>query len=370
MRVVTVVGTRPEIIKLSRVITTLDACPAVEHTLIHTGQNYDYELNEIFFKEMGIRQPNSCLNAAEHHTLRANTPTETIAEMLVKLEDEFLRIKPDAILILGDTNSCVAAAYAAKRLHIPIFHMEAGNRCFDERVPEEANRRVVDHLSDINMPYTTLARENLMREGLPTDRTIKTGSPMAEIFSHYEEQIDESPVLTDMGLTTDEYFLVSVHREENVSQFGVPYCVLDAVAHKYGQRVIVSTHPRIAALVNTTILSPLVTFHKPFGFFDYNKLQRNARCVLSDSGTITEESSIQRFKAINLREAHERPEGMEEGSVQMTGMNVDRIISAIDRPRGDTDTPFDYLPTNVSYKVVNIILSYTDYVNRNVWGKR
>jgi UDP-N-acetylglucosamine 2-epimerase len=386
MKVCTVVGTRPEIIKLSQVMKALDAAEGIEHILIHTGQNYDYELNEIFFKEMGIRKPNYYLNAAEHRTLRANTPIETIAEIMVKLEDKFAEVKPDAVLILGDTNSCVAAAYAAKRLKIPIFHMEAGNRCFDERVPEEVNRRVVDTLSDINMPYSDLARYNLMREGFYAAQVIKTGSPQNEILYAYNDQIESSQVLSQLNLTPNGYFLVSVHREENCTEekFAEFVHMLDKLAYKYKQRIIVSAHPRLRKMLDKQIsglydiqgfqtvrteLDPLVELHKPFGFFDYNKLQRNARVVLSDSGTITEESVLQEFPALNLRETHERPEGMEEAAVMMTGFkNAVNCIPVVEAHE-QALTPDDYCHLNVSEKVVRIILSYIDYVNRNVWRK-
>jgi UDP-N-acetylglucosamine 2-epimerase (non-hydrolysing) len=364
MKVTTVVGTRPEIIKLSRVMPALDA--AVDHTVIHTGQNYDPNLSSIFFEQMKIRKPDVQMYAAE------STPIKSVAAMMAQLENLFtgtLPGMPDALLILGDTNSCVAAAYVAKRLKIPLFHLEAGNRCFDERVPEELNRRVVDHLSDVNMPYSERARENLMREGIPTDRVIKTGSPMNEVLDYYQYNFCQSQVLSQLNLTSGKYFVASIHRDENVSQFGMPYCVLDAVARKYNMRVIVSTHPRVEASVNKTVASPLVEFHKPFGFFDYIKLQRNALCTLSDSGTITEESSILGFPALNLREAHERPEGSEEGNVIMTGMNVDRVLEAIPVAQQPSLTPIDYCPKNVSNKVVRTILSMTDYVNRNVWRK-
>jgi UDP-N-acetylglucosamine 2-epimerase len=380
MKVVTVVGTRPEIIKLSRVMAALDA--AVEHIVIHTEQNYDYELSAIFFKEMGIRKPDLFLSAASRVSACV-----TIANMLIELEANFQKLKPDAILILGDTNSCVAAAYAAKRLHIPIFHMEAGNRCFDERVPEEVNRRVVDQLSDINLPYSDIARENLLHDGLPSDRIIKTGSPQNEVLSHYAKQILTSQVLSQLNLTKDQYFLVSVHREENCTteKFTEFVHMLDKLAYTYKRRIIVSTHPRLRKLLDQqtsglydiqgfqtvrTELDPLVEIHNPFGFFDYNKLQCNARVVLSDSGTITEESVLQGFLALNLRETHERPEGMEQAAVIMTGFkNVVDCIPTVDRHQL-AQTPLDWEPTNVSEKIVRIILSYTDYVNRNVWRKR
>ena len=377
MKVTTVVGTRPEIIKLSRVTAALDA--VLDHKVIHTGQNYDYELNKIFYEQMCLRQPDIQLDCA-----RAN-PSQAVGSMMYTLDTELRAINPDAVLILGDTNSCVAAAYAAKRLKIPLFHMEAGNRCFDDRVPEEVNRRVVDHLSDINMPYSERARENLMREGIPTDRVIKTGSPMNEVLTDYAHDIYMSDVLPRLGLKRQEYFVASIHREENITQFGIPYGVLDAVASRYGLRILVSTHPRIAGQVHANlrdgagdlydvcgfkpVVSRLVEFCKPFGFFDYCNLQQNAKCTLSDSGTITEESSLLGFPALNLREAHERPEGSEEGNVIMTGMNVERVLESIPLADAPSCTPDDYAPRQVAQKVVRTILSYTDYVNKNVWRK-
>lgn len=381
MRVVTVVGTRPEIIKLSRVMSALDA--AVEHVVIHTGQNYDYELYLKFFDEMGIRLPDYYCGAASEYT----SAISTIANIMEKLEIAFNKFSPDAILILGDTNSCVAAAYAAKRLHIPIFHMEAGNRCFDERVPEEVNRRIVDQLADINLPYSDIARENLLHDGLPSDRIIKTGSPQNEVLSHYAKQILSSQVLSRLNLTKGEYFLASIHREENCTEekFAEFVHMLDKLVYKYKQRVIVSTHPRLRKLFEQqtsglydiqgfktvrTELDPRVEIHKPFGFFDYNKLQCNAHVVLSDSGTITEESVLQGFPALNLRDTHERPEGMEQAAVIMTGFkNAVDCIPTVSKHRRSY-FPVDWQHTNISEKVVRIILSYTDYVNRNVWRKR
>ena len=383
MKVTTVVGTRPEIIKLSRVTAALDA--VLDHKVIHTGQNYDYELGTIFYDQMRLRYPDVQLKGACHRTERANTAIEAVGAMMADLETQFIALKPDAVLILGDTNSCVAAAYAAKRLKIPLFHMEAGNRCFDDRVPEEVNRRVVDHLSDINMPYSERARENLMREGIPTDRVIKTGSPMNEVLTDYAHDIYMSDVLPRLGLKRQEYFVASIHREENITQFGIPYGVLDAVASRYGLRILVSTHPRIAGQVHANlrdgagdlydvcgfkpVVSRLVEFCKPFGFFDYCNLQQNAKCTLSDSGTITEESSILGFPALNLRETHERPEGSEEGNVIMTGMNAERVLESIPLAAALSRTPDDYAPRRVAQKVVRTILSYTDYVNKNVWRK-
>ena len=375
MKVCTVVGTRPEIIKLSRVIPALDK--ATEHTLIHTGQNYSHELNGTFFEEMEIRKPNDNLNSAEHRTLRVNTAIETIAEAMVKLEDRMTALRPDALLILGDTNSCVAAAYVAKRKKVPVFHMEAGNRCFDERVPEEINRRIVDHISDINMPYSSVARENLLREGIPSDRIIKTGSPMNEVLNFYAPRIDASNVLSWMGLEKGKYFLVSCHREENVDspeKFKAFIDFLNKLAERFHQRIIVSAHPRLSNKLGTWGPSNNeIEIYKPFGFFDYSRLQQDSRCVFSDSGTITEESSILGFPALNLRETHERLEGMEEASVIMTGMNFERIFESLPlaekQHKGYWRTPEDYLPLNVSDKVVSITLSYTDYVNRTVWRK-
>lgn len=365
MKVCTVVGTRPEIIKLSRVMPTLDA--AVEHTVIHTGQNYDYELNKIFFDEMSIRWPDLILDAAGYSSIA------TIANIMTRLESPLEIIKPDALLLLGDTNSCVAAAYVAKRMKIPLFHMEAGNRCFDERVPEEINRRIVDHISDINLPYSDLARENLMREGLPTDRVIKTGSPMCEVLLHYSKGIAASTVLQRMGLESKKYFVVSVHREENVDspeKFKQLCDLLNSLAVKYHERIVVSAHPRVRSRLTTWgDFRNEIEFHKPFGFFDYLQLQKHAFCTLSDSGTITEESSIEGFPALNLRETHERPEGMEEASVIMTGFNVDRVLGSIEAAQVPMCPPDDYCFTDVSNKIVRVILSYTDYVNRSVWRR-
>ena len=375
MKVVTVVGTRPEIIKLSRVVAALDK--ATTHTIIHTGQNYDHELNQIFFEEMGIRKPDHVLSG-----LRGlSTTASFIGDTMVRLDDKLQQIKSDALLILGDTNSCVAAAYVAKRLKIPVFHMEAGNRCFDERVPEEINRRIVDHISDINLPYSERSRENLIREGIPTDRIIMVGSPMFEVLHYYDIHSD---VLARMGLKKKDYFVVSCHREENVdSPENLKKFVdlLNAVVGKYNCRVIVSTHPRtrkrLEQLSETDLYDVAgyqsaikgVEFYPPFGFFDYNKLQMNARCVLSDSGTISEESSILGFPALNLREAHERPEASEEGAVIMTGFNIGRVMESIPIAQTKMTTPKAYTCPNVSEKVVRTVLSYADYVNKNVWGK-
>ncbi len=376
MRVATVIGTRPEIIRLSRVIAVLDR--NVDHVVVHTGQNYDHELNRIFFDELEIRKPDHVLSPATLRIGVGASTAEVIGNIIARLDDLLTRLQPDALLILGDTNSCFAAAYVAKRRKVPLFHMEAGNRSFDERVPEEINRRIIDHISDINMPYSSIARECLLREGLPTDRVIKTGSPMYEVLNHYRAKIDCSDVLQRLELKPHEYFVVSCHREENVDlpeRFRAFTALLNELAKKYRQRIIVSTHPRTRKKLESD-LRPEVEFHKPFGLLDYVKLQMNAQVTLSDSGTITEESSILNFPALNLREAHERLEGMEEGSVMLTGFNTERIFECMsvlkDQERGDFHTlrpPLDYCVPNVSEKVMRIILSYTDYVNRVVWRK-
>jgi UDP-N-acetylglucosamine 2-epimerase (non-hydrolysing) len=367
-----VVGTRPEIIRLSRVLAALDE--HCEHVLVHTGQNYDYELNEIFFQDLGVRRPDRFLNAA------GGNAAETIGNIIVAVDSVLADIEPEAMLVLGDTNSCLAAL-PAKRRKVPIFHMEAGNRCFDQRVPEETNRKIVDHISDINLTYSDIAREYLLREGLPPDRVIKTGSPMYEVLTHYRPRIDASDVLDRLGLEEGTYFLVSAHREENIeslTNFGKLVSALNGVAETYGQPVIVSTHPRTQKRIDATGASfnPLVRLMKPLGFHDYVKLQMSARAVLSDSGTINEESSILNFPALNLREAHERPEGMEEAAVMMTGLELDRILQGLailkGQARGAERSMLlvkDYSAPNVSAKVVRIIQSYTDYVNRVVWKK-
>lgn len=372
MKVVTIVGTRPEIIRLSRVMAALDCY--CDHIIIHTGQNYDYELNQIFFEDLGIRKPDYFLEAA------GETAAETIGFIIARTDAVLRAIGPDAVLILGDTNSCLAAI-AAKRQKIPIFHMEAGNRCFDQRVPEEINRRIVDHISDINLPYSTISRDYLLREGLPPDRIIKTGSPMYEVLHHYLPQIEASNVVERLGLKTGEYFVISTHREENVdspTQFAALIMVLTQLAETYGRRIIMSTHPRTRKRMETedVVLPPLVEMMKPFGFHDYVQLQRQARAVLSDSGTITEESSILNFPALNIRQAHERPEGMEEGAVMMVGLSWSRIqqgLTVLDgQSQGETRLlrlVEDYAVPNVAEKVVRLILSYTDYVNRVVWQK-
>jgi UDP-N-acetylglucosamine 2-epimerase (non-hydrolysing) len=372
LRVLTVVGTRPEIIRLSRVLARLEE--STEHILVHTGQNYDYELNQVFFENLGIRKPDHFLEAV------GDSLAETIGNIIAKVDKVLEACQPDALLVLGDTNSCLSVI-PAKRRKIPIFHMEAGNRCFDQRVPEESNRKVVDHLADINMPYSSHARENLLREGIPTDRIIKTGSPMFEVLQDYREGIQGSDILERLKLTAQDYFLVSCHREENVdSDVNLPKFVnlLNHLATVHGKRVIVSTHPRTRKRLEAGgfVLDARVELIKPFGYFDYVKLQQHAIVVLSDSGTITEESSILDFPALNIREAHERPEGMEEGSVIMTGMEIDRAEQAIQilrsaphRAGRRTRLVKDYDAPQVSETVVRVILSYVDYVNRFVWRK-
>ena len=373
LKVMTVVGTRPEIIRLSRVIARLDQY--TEHILVHTGQNYDYELNGIFFSDLGIRKPDYFLEAAG-----ANA-AETIGRTIIRIDPVLDKEKPEALLILGDTNSCLAAI-PAKRRKIPIFHMEAGNRCFDQRVPEETNRKIVDHISDINLTYSDIARDYLLREGFAPDRIIKTGSPMFEVLSHYRENIERSDVLKRLGLSRGEYFVVSAHREENIDDernFAGLIAILNDLADARGKRVIVSTHPRTRKRIEESGvgLHEAVELLKPLGFSDYIYLQQHALAVLSDSGTITEESSILNFPALNIREAHERPEGMEEGSVMMTGLELDRVRQGLallaEQPRGEERLlrrVADYSVPNVSDKVVRIIISYTDYVNRNVWRKQ
>lgn len=372
LKVMTIVGTRPEIIRLSRVIAALDR--AMDHVLVHTGQNYDYELNEIFFEDLGIRRPDYYLDAADA------TPAETIGQVIARSDAVLASEAPDAVLILGDTNSCLAAI-AAKRRKIPVFHMEAGNRCFDQRVPEEINRKIVDHISDINMPYSDIAREYLIREGFPPDRIIKTGSPMYEVLTYYKDRIEASDILDQLALTPGQYFVVSAHREENISnekQFERFVELLRGLATTYGKRVIVSTHPRTRKRIDDkqVRLPKTVELLKPLRFSDYVKLQLHAHAVLSDSGTITEESSILNFPALNIREAHERPEGMEEASVIMTGLDLENVLRGLDvlatQGRGSNRTlrlVADYSMPNVSEKVVRIILSYTHYVNRFVWHK-
>lgn len=372
LKVMTIVGTRPEIIRLSRLIPKLDQ--HCDHVLVHTGQNYDYELNEVFFSDLGIRKPDSFLEAA------GATAAETIGQVIMTADKAMDQHQPEALLLLGDTNSALAAI-AAKRRKIPIFHMEAGNRCFDFRVPEEINRRIVDHTADIHLPYSEIAREYLLREGLPPDQVIKTGSPMREVIEHYMPGIEASDVLGRLGLKAQQYFVVSSHREETVDSpenLQKYFAVLNALAERYQEPVIVSTHPRTRKRMDALGLTahPLVQFLKPFGFLDYVKLQTQARAVLSDSGTITEESSILNFPALNLREVHERPEGFEEAAVIFVGLSIDRVMQGLGiletQPRG-TERSFrlvtDYAPNNVSDKVLRIIHSYTDFVNRKVWHK-
>ncbi len=372
IKVLTAVGTRPEIIRLARVIPCLEQ--HTRHVLVHTGQNYDYELNEIFFKDLGLRKPDHFLGAA------GATAVETIANTLLKIDPVLEQEKPDAFLVLGDTNSCFAAL-AAKRRKIPVFHMEAGNRCFDERVPEEINRRVIDHLSDVNLPYSDRARELLLREGLPPDRCIKTGSPMYEVIHHILPQVKQADVCARLGLQPLDYFVVSAHREENVddeARLRELVATLNAVGETYGKRIIFSAHPRTRKRMDALDVKPhaLIELHKPFAFTDYLALQLGARAVLSDSGTITEEAAILNFPALNIRDAHERHEGMEEGVVIMTGVRRAPVLAALEvmlaQPRGDARLmriPPDYAVPNVSHKVLRIILSYTDHINRTVWRK-
>lgn len=372
MKVVTVVGTRPEIIRLSRVIAKLDQY--CDHVLVHTGQNYDYELNQIFFDDFGLRKPDHFLNAA------GASASETIGKVIIATDSVLAEEKPEALLVLGDTNSCLAVI-PAKRRKVPIFHMEAGNRCFDQRVPEETNRKIVDHTADINLTYSDIAREYLLREGLPPDRVIKTGSPMCEVLKYYESKINASDILNRLALTHNDYFVLSAHREENIEperSFEKLIAIVNGIAEEYGKRIIVSTHPR----TRNRVEKKGITFHekvelmKPLGFSDYVHLQQHAVAVLSDSGTINEESSILNFPALNLRETHERPEGMEEGAVMMTGLEINRVFQGLallkSQPRGKDRMlrqVADYSMPNVSEKVVRIILSYTDYVNRTIWNK-
>lgn len=371
MKVVTVVGTRPEIIRLAAVINRLEESEAVEHYLVHTGQNYDYELNEVFFEDFNLKKPDYFLNAAE------GTPVETIGNILMKIDPVLDEINPDAFLVLGDTNSCLCAI-AAKRKKIPIFHMEAGNRCFDQRVPEETNRKIVDHTADINLTYSDIAREYLLAEGLPADRVIKTGSPMFEVLASRKEDIESSDILERLNLRKNNYFVVSAHREENINSeenFSGLVESLNEVAEQYQMPIIISTHPRTMNKIKEKNIQfhELIQTMKPMGFNDYNKLQMNAKAVLSDSGTISEESSILGFKALNIRQAHERPEAMEEASVMMTGLNKERILQGLKVLENQDSTTLrlvnDYSMPNVSDKVLRIILSYTDYVNRTVWIK-
>ena len=374
LKVLTVVGTRPEIIRLSCVLQKLDASEAIAHTLVHTGQNYDYELNEVFFEDLGLRRPDYFLNAA------GKNATETAGQILINIDPVLEEVKPDAFLVLGDTNSCLCAI-AAKKRHIPIFHMEAGNRCFDQRVPEESNRKIVDHISDINMTYSDIAREYLLREGLPADRIIKTGSPMFEVLHQYLPKVRQSVILDTLGLTKGNYFVVSAHREENIASeknFFQLVEILNQIAEKFEMPVIVSTHPRTRNMID----KHQVKFHKqvrlmkPMGLSDYLALQVNSKTVLSDSGTISEESSILNFRALNIREAHERPEAMEEASVMMVGLNPERVMQGLVQlqyQKIGNERNFrqvaDYSMPNVSDKVVRIILGYTDYIKRTVWSE-
>lgn len=375
LKVMTVVGTRPEIIRLSMVLKALDQSDAIEHTIVHTGQNYDYELNQIFFEDLGLRKPDYFLEAA------GKTATETVGNILIKIDPLLEQIQPNAFLVLGDTNSCLCAIPAKKR-QIPIFHMEAGNRCFDQRVPEETNRKIVDHTADINLTYSDIAREYLLREGLPADRIIKTGSPMFEVLNHYLPEIEKSDVLSRLNLEEGKYFVVSSHREENINSeknFNGLIESLNAIAEKFGYPIIVSTHPRTRNMIDKKQISvrPEIQFLKPLGFHDYNALQMRSYAVLSDSGTISEESSILNFRALNIREAHERPEAMEEASVMMVGLSPERIMQGLEQLKTQKlgmhrnfRQVADYSMPNVSEKMVRIILSYTDYVNRVVWSKK
>lgn len=385
LKVLTVVGTRPEIIRLSCVLQKLDESEAIEHVLVHTGQNYDYELNEVFFEDLGLRKPDYFLNAA------GKNATETAGQILINIDPVLEKEQPDAFLVLGDTNSCLCAI-AAKKRHIPIFHMEAGNRCFDQRVPEESNRKIVDHIADMNLTYSSIAREYLLHEGLPADRIIKTGSPMYEVLHHYLPKILQSDILQRLGLEKEKYFVVSAHREENINSeknFFYLVEILNLIADRYGFPVIVSTHPRTRKMIEGKQVQfhPQVQLMKPMGFSDYNHLQMNAYAVLSDSGTISEESSILNFRALNIREAHERPEAMEEASVMMVGLNPERVMQGLmqlqyqvtgsyqinesthQQPTRNFRPVADYSMPNVSDKVVRIIISYTDYIKRVVWNE-
>lgn len=374
LKVITAVGTRPEIIRLSRVLEALDRSEAVEHIIVHTGQNYDYELNQIFFEDLGLRKPDYFLEAA------GKTATETVGNILIKIDPLLEELQPDAFLVLGDTNSCLCAIPAKKR-HIPIFHMEAGNRCFDQRVPEETNRKIVDHTADINLTYSDIAREYLLREGLPADRIIKTGSPMYEVLTHYLPQINASNVLEKLELEKGKFFVVSAHREENINSeknFRGLMTSLNAIAEKYQYPIIVSTHPRTKNMIDRMQIEMRseVQFLKPLGFHDYNALQKHSYAVLSDSGTISEESSILNFRALNIRQAHERPEAMEEASVMMVGLSPERILQGLTQvlqQNVGNERNFrrvaDYSMPNVSEKMIRIIISYTDYIKRTVWSE-
>lgn len=372
LKVLTVVGTRPEIIRLSQVLLKLNTSQAIEHTLVHTGQNYDYELNEIFFRDLGLEKPDYFLNAAGRNAIT------TAGQILINIDPILEKLQPDAFLVLGDTNSCLCAI-AAKKRKIPIFHMEAGNRCFDQRVPEETNRKIVDHISDVNLTYSDIAREYLLREGIPADRIIKTGSPIFEIYQAYKDHIKASRVLEDLKITKHQYFLVSAHREENINSENFFNLVssLNKIASTYEIPIIVSTHPRTRNRINELKIdfNAHIRLVKPLGFHDYNHLQINAKAVLSDSGTISEESSIMNFPALNIREAHERPEAMEEAAVMLVGLNQERIMQGLSiltaQKRGEERTlrlVSDYAMPNVSDKVLRILTSYTDYINRVVWN--
>jgi UDP-N-acetylglucosamine 2-epimerase (non-hydrolysing) len=374
LKVLTVIGTRPEIIRLACVLQKLDTSPAIEHILVHTGQNYDYELNEVFFEDLGLRKPDYFLNAAGVNA------TSTAGQILIHIDPVLEEVKPEAFLVLGDTNSCLCAI-AAKKRHIPIFHIEAGNRCFDQRVPEESNRKIVDHISDINLTYSSIAREYLLREGIPADRIIKTGSPMYEVLHQYLPKIKASRILEQLNLVKGQYFIVSAHREENITSeknFSNLVVILNQVAEYYNYPVIVSCHPRTRKMIENKgiIFHENVRLMKPMSLSDYNQLQLNANAVLSDSGTISEESSILNFRALNIREAHERPEAMEEASVMMVGLNPERVMQGLAELQNQNPDirnfrpVYDYSMPNVSDKVVRIILSYTDYVRRVVWGER
>ncbi|MDY0223046.1 MAG: UDP-N-acetylglucosamine 2-epimerase (non-hydrolyzing) [Desulfobacterium sp.] len=377
LKIMTVIGTRPEIIRLSRVMAKLDQ--HLDHIIVHTGQNYDYELNQIFFDDLGIRKPDHFLNSAQP----GNTACQTVGAVIAKVDEVLAKVQPDALLVLGDTNSCLAA-YPAKRRKVPVFHMEAGNRCFDQRVPEEINRKIIDHISDINLPYSSIAREYLLREGFPPDRIIKTGSPMFEVLTHYQDRINASDVMNRLNLKPGEFFLVSAHREENIddpTQFNNLKTCLTAIAETYNLPVIISTHPRTrtrfessATETSNNSLPSNLIFLKPLGFFDYVHLQTQAKATLSDSGTISEESSILNFPALNIRNAHERPEAMEEGTVMLTGLNANRVLQGLEilkgQPRGTNRNlrlVGDYNTPNVSDKVLRVIVSYTDYIKRYVW---
>ncbi|MCD7034584.1 UDP-N-acetylglucosamine 2-epimerase (non-hydrolyzing) [Metabacillus sp. GX 13764] len=371
LKVMTVVGTRPEIIRLSAVINKLEESNAIDHTLVHTGQNYDYELNEVFFQDFHLRKPDYFLNAA------TGTAIETVGNILIKIDPILEEVKPDAFLVLGDTNSCLCAI-AAKRRQIPIFHMEAGNRCFDQRVPEETNRKIVDHTADINLTYSDIAREYLLREGLPADRIIKTGSPMFEVLNSRKADIERSEILEKLELEDGKYFVVSAHRDENISSetnFLDLANSLNAIAEKYKIPVIISTHPRTRKMIKTKGIQfhELIRTLKPLGFNDYVKLQHNSKAVLSDSGTISEESSILGFRALNIRQTHERPEAMEEAAVMMVGLTSENILQGLEilemQENNTLRSVNDYCMPNVSDKVLRIIISYTDYINRVVWGK-